>query len=150
MPDIFIPLDTARYTDYHRNLVAKGILYKFALEYVEQERKELQKKYPTKKEKSFADFNANFEITDEMLQKLIDAGTQEEVKYDEEQFLQSKDLIKLQFKARIASDIWGVNEFFQVINVVNDSFLKAVELLQNPEMYAKILEKSEPGLAQDK
>ncbi len=24
MPDFFVPIDTTQYTDYHRNLVAKG------------------------------------------------------------------------------------------------------------------------------
>ena len=78
-----------------------------------------------------------------MLQKLINAGTQEEIKYDEEQFLQSKNLIKLDYKARIAYDIWGTSAFHQIINAINDPYQKAIEILQNPEQYVKILERSE-------
>jgi len=141
MPDIFIPIDTSRYTKYHRNLVAKGIINKFVLNYVEENRKELTKNFSPKKDNSFTNFNANFEITDEVLQRLIDKGTQEKVEFDEEQFLQSKNLIKIQLKALIASDLWGINEYYQVMNHVNDSFLKAVELLQNPELYDKVLKK---------
>ncbi len=141
MPDIFIPIDTARYTDYHRNLVAKGIINKFILNYVEENRNALTKKFPSKKDNSFSNFNTTFNITDEVLQQLIDKGTQEKIEFNEEQFSQSKELIKIQLKALIASDLWGINEYYQVINQVNDSFLKAVELLQNPELYNKVLEK---------
>ena len=28
MPDFFVPIDTTQYTDYHRNLVAKGVVIK--------------------------------------------------------------------------------------------------------------------------
>ncbi len=142
MPDIFIPIDTARFTNYHRDLVANGVINKFALSYVENNRKELTKKYPQKKESSFADFKANFEITDDLLQKLIDMGTQEKVEYNNEQFLQSKGLIKIQLKALISSDLWGMNEYYQVMNQLNDSYLKAVELMQNPDLYNNILKKN--------
>ena len=141
MPDIFIPIDTTRFTDYHRNLVAKGVINKFALNYIEDNRKELTKQFPSKKENSFTNFNVNFKITDDLLQKLIDKGTQEKVEFNEEQFLQSKDLIKIQLKALIANDLWGINEYYQVMNQVNNSFLKAVELLENPELYNSILSK---------
>ena len=140
MPDIFIPIDTARFTNYHRNLVANGIVNKFALNYVEDNRKELTKKYPPKKENSFENFNTHFEITDNLLQKLIDKGTQEKIEYNEMEFLQSKDLIKIQLKALISNDMWGMNEYYRIMNQVNDPYMNAVEILQNMELYNKILE----------
>ena len=30
MPDVFIPVDTSRYTDYHRNVVAAGLVNRIA------------------------------------------------------------------------------------------------------------------------
>ena len=141
MPDIFIPIDTAKYTNYHRDLAAKGVINKSALNYVEDNRKEITKKYPLKKEDSFANFKAGFEITDDLIKKLIDAGTQEKVEYNEEQFLQSKDLITLQLKSLIASDIWRMNEYYQIMNQANDLYLKAIEILQDQKLYNQILEK---------
>jgi len=76
-----------------------------------------------------------------LLQQLVDKGTQEKITFNEEQFLQSKELIRIQIKALIASDLWGINEYYQVMNQVNDSFLKAVDLLKNPELYNRVLEK---------
>lgn len=42
MPDFFVPIDTTQYTDYHRNLVAKGVVIKATTGYIEKHRKELQ------------------------------------------------------------------------------------------------------------
>ena len=140
MPDIFVPIDTTLYTDYHRNLIAKGVMNKFALNYVEANRKDIAKKYPKKKDNSFANFNADFQVTDDFLQKLVDAGTQEKVEYDEEQFLKSKHLLSVQLKAVIVSDIWGYNEYYQIMNQENELYQEAVRILQDPQLYNKILE----------
>ena len=32
MPDYFVPIDTTLYTNYHRNLVAKGAVIKFTMQ----------------------------------------------------------------------------------------------------------------------
>ena len=37
-------------------------------------------------------------------------------------------------KALIARDLWDMSEYFQVINLMNNSMLKAVELLEKPGM----------------
>ena len=46
----------------------------------------------------------------------------------------SHDLIVNQMKALIARDLWDMSEYFQVINLMNNSMLKAVELLEKPGM----------------
>ncbi|NLZ72862.1 MAG: peptidase S41, partial [Bacteroidales bacterium] len=46
--------------------------------------------------------------------------------------------IEVQLKALVARDLWGLNEYFQIINSLNDSVLKAVDLLQNGS-YEEIL-----------
>ena len=43
MPDIFIPFDTTRISDYYSQLLRKGLVSKFALEYVDANRKKLNK-----------------------------------------------------------------------------------------------------------
>ena len=47
MPDIFVPLDTMRASDYFINLRSKNLFNEFALSWVEQNRNEFLKKYPT-------------------------------------------------------------------------------------------------------
>lgn len=65
MPDFFVPIDTTQYTDYHRNLVAKGVVIKATTGYIEKHRKELQNKY-----KKFEAFNEKFEIDDNFLAEI--------------------------------------------------------------------------------
>ena len=63
----------------------------------------------------------------------------EEVKKDEEQLKNSKELIKKQVKANIARDMWGSNEYFQIMNTENDIYNKAIEVLSSPKNYTNAL-----------
>jgi carboxyl-terminal processing protease len=66
MPDYFVPIDTTRYTDIHRSLVASGVVNKFVMNYIDQYRKQLQSKY-----KTFDSFNGHFSVTEPMLNDLL-------------------------------------------------------------------------------
>ena len=57
MPDYFVPLDTTKYTKYHRQLSAKSYIINANIKFIDENRKELKKKY-----KTFEDFNANYEV----------------------------------------------------------------------------------------
>ena len=124
MPDFFVPIDTAQYTDYHRNLVAKGVVIKTTMKFIENHRKELQSKY-----KKFEPFNEKFEISDEILADMRATADKENIKFDEEQYQKSLPLIKTQLKALIARDLWDMNEYFQVMNTTNDSVKQALKVL---------------------
>lgn len=73
MPDYFVPIDTTLYTDYHRNLVAKGVIIKLTMKYIEKHRKELLNKY-----KKFETFNEKFEVDDELLKTMREMADQRE------------------------------------------------------------------------
>lgn len=133
MPDYFVPIDTTQYTDYHRNLVAKGVVIKATTKYIEKNRKELQEKY-----KKFDTFNNKFEIDEQMLADIRAAADKEKIEFNEEQYNKSLPLIKTQLKALIARDLWDMNEYFQVINTTNNSVQQALELL-NEKIYEKKL-----------
>ena len=64
-----------------------------------------------------------------MMQLLIDEGKKAGIAYNEEQYLKSAPLMKLQLKPLIARDLWDMNEYYQTINAVDESVKKAVELL---------------------
>lgn len=133
MPDFFVPVDTTQYTDYHRNLVAKGVIIKATLRFVEKHRKELQNKY-----KKFGTFNEKFEIDDDFLSGIRALADKEKVKFDEKQYNQSLPLIKTQLKALIARDLWDMNEFFQVMNTTNESVQQALKVL-NEGTYESVI-----------
>lgn len=140
MPDLFVPLDTTKYTKYHRNLAAKNVLNNFVLNYLDNNRSSLEKKYNVKgnekkKEAGFTEFNRTFAISDNDLKEITNAGEKEKVEFDEEQFKQSKALIKKQVKAMIARDLWNTNEYYQIMNDENPIYLKGVEALKNKALY---------------
>lgn len=128
MPDYFVPIDTTLYTDYHRNLVAKGVILKTTTKYIEKNRKELSNKY-----KKFEAFNDKFEVDDELLNAMREMGEKEKIEFNEEQYNRALPLIKTQLKALIARDLWEMNEYFQIMNQTNKSVERALEILKSKE-----------------
>jgi carboxyl-terminal processing protease len=126
MPDIFIPIDTSKSSTYYSNLIRKGILNQFTLGYLDKNRKDLTAKYPT-----FEDFKRNFKVGDEMMNQLIAAAEKEKIKRDEKGLSISGEVIKLQIKALLARDLWKNDNYFEIINEINDSYQKALEVFQN-------------------
>ena len=134
MPDIFVPLDTTKYTSLHRKLVAQGIVNKVSLQYIDKNREELKKKYS-----SFDKFKKEFVVDEAFMNQLTTAAEKEKIKVDSAQYAISKPLIKLQLKALVARDFWEMNEYYQIMDADNESLQKAVEILQTPGAYEKIL-----------
>lgn len=124
MPDYFVPIDTTRYSQYHRNLVAKGVVIKTTMKYIEKHRKELQQKY-----KKFDTFLQKFQVDEELLHSLRNLGEQEKVTFQADEYERSLPLIQTQLKALIARDLWDMNEYFQVMNATDESIQQALKIL---------------------
>lgn len=135
MPDFFVPIDTTQYTDYHRNLVAKGVVIKTTMKFIENHQKGLKNKY-----KKFDTFNEKFEIGDEILNDMLATAEKEKIEFNEEQYKKSLPLIKTQLKALIARDLWDMNEYFQVMNTTNNSVKQALKVL-NEGTYEKMVKR---------
>ncbi|MCE5332072.1 MAG: S41 family peptidase [Bacteroidales bacterium] len=134
MPDIFVPFDTTRYTNYHRQIVGRGVLSKVTAQFIDKNRIDLKKKYP-----SFEKFKKNYMVDDELFGQIKLDAEKEKIPFDSVQFDISKPLIRLQIKALIARDLWEMNEYYQIMDAENESLQKAVEILQTPGAYEKIL-----------
>ena len=130
MPDIFIPLDTTGYSKYHRTLVGKGVVNKFVLSYVDNNRDKLNNSYP-----NINDYIDNFDCDKAMLDDLIKRGETLKIEFNKKEFERSKTFIKQQIKALIARDIFDKDDFYRIINI-NDNVIKsAIEILENPSAY---------------
>lgn len=134
MPDVFVPLDTTQYTDYHRRLVAKGIIPQFALRYVDKNRADLKTRYPDAQK-----FIKEFTVTDEMLNNLVDAGKAEKVDFDKSQFAKSKEMLRTFVKAAIANDLFSTGAYFQIVNEQNDIYKEALSIINDDARYRKII-----------
>ncbi len=134
MPDIFIPMDTSSYNQYYNRLRRNNIVYNFVLDYVDNNRSMLQKKY-----NNFTDFNRDFYVTDEMIEEIVADGEKENIERDEESLNFTLNTMKKEIKALIARDIFSRNEFYQIIFEDDDAVLKALEVIENKEQYNNLL-----------
>ena len=74
MPDIFIPIDTTNYSTFYNELVRRGIISSFIMDYLGTNRTALKQKYPT-----FDDFRKNFKINDKLYNELVEYAKKEGV-----------------------------------------------------------------------
>ena len=126
MPDYFIPLDTTRYTKFHRELAAKSIILQQNLRYVDKNRKTLKKQYS-----DFASFKANYQVPQTFIDAIIKEGEKQNIKpKDVAELEKTMPYLKLQLKALVARDLWDMNEYFSVFNEDSEAVKKALEILQ--------------------
>ena len=128
MPDYFVPLDTTKYTKYHRLLAAKNIIMNAYLKYVDANRTTLKGLY-----KSFDTFNKNYVVPQSLLDTIIAEGKKEKVEpKDKAELTATMPYIKVQLKALVARDLWDINEYYRVWNEQSDIVNKAIKLCTAP------------------
>ena len=128
MPDIFVPLDTTRTNQYYRKVTAKNVVLNTSMQYTERNRRMLQRRYRT-----FADYNRGFEVGNDVLKLFQDKAKDAKVDFDEEQYNESLPIFKTQLKASIARLIWGMNAYYQVIQELDETILRAVKYMETGE-----------------
>jgi carboxyl-terminal processing protease len=125
MPDVFVPLDTMRFTKYHRQLNSKSIVINQTLKYIDSHRKELRKRY-----KTFEEFDEHFSVPDDLISDLkAEAGKQGVTPKDDEELETTLPYLRHQLKSLIVRDLWGMNEYFKVWNKESDIVNKALDII---------------------
>ena len=66
MPDYFVPLDTTRFTKFHRELAAKSVIVSSNLRYVDEHRKQLKRQYA-----SFEAFKQSYEVPQSLIDTIL-------------------------------------------------------------------------------
>jgi len=126
MPDIFIPVDTSENSKYLRDLLTKGTLFTLVSEYVDANRDQLKAEYP-----QFEDFEAKFQVEGPFLDAFLAQAEKDSVEFDAEGMAISGKNIKLRLKARMASSLWGTEEFFRIINRDDPAVKAALDAIQD-------------------
>ncbi|PJA07850.1 MAG: peptidase S41, partial [Flavobacteriales bacterium CG_4_10_14_0_2_um_filter_32_8] len=126
MPDIFVPIDTSLYSDYFGRVNRKGLLNDFVLIYLDSHRKDLLAAYT-----DVPSFKNNFDAEKEVFNSFIAFAESNEVEKNEEQINISKKLILVRLKALIARNLWDTSAYYEIANELNDSYLKAIEEINN-------------------
>lgn len=125
MPDVFVPLDTTKNYTYLNALYRKNIIYPYTIDYVDLHRKQLQAQYI-----DFPTFKKEFQVTEDILEAIHQAGLQEDIERKEEEYLPIKEDLKIAVKALVARGLWGMESYYEIMNENDKIFLKAVEILQ--------------------
>lgn len=144
MPDYFVPVDTAHASVLLRELNSNGITYKYTTQLIDAKRSAYKKQYP-----DFEEFNKKFIVTDQMMNELMDLYKKDTTLNKDDKLpeddriakdlVKSGSIIKTQIKALVARDIFGENEYHQVINNVIDAYNRAIEIISDEKIYAKLL-----------
>lgn len=127
-PDRFVALDTTANTKYYRNIVAKGLINRFVVDYVDHNRAELKKKY-----KNDDAFIRNFNVTPAMIADLRAMAEKEGVEYDAEQEEKALPLLSMVLKGLIGRDIYESATYFKVYNEYDPIFREALRLINSDE-----------------
>lgn len=127
-PDRFVALDTTEFTNYYRDVTAKGLINSYAISYVDQHRKEIEKEY-----KNDLNFTREFNVTPEMLQQLYDMATKEGIEFKPEEAEKSVPLFSMIIKGLIGRDVFDNSTYYKVYNTHDPIFQEAYRLINSDE-----------------
>ena len=129
MPDIFVPMDTMRLSDYYISLRGKGILNTFPMQWADQHRRDA-------KVKDFDTFLANYDSfgLDSLLaavavEKGVVRDTEKEASQPE-RTAHSDRYMHLMLKAQIARNLFGIEYYYKVMKEVDDGYQRALEAIR--------------------
>ncbi len=135
MPDVFVPLDTTLYSDYYRDLLAKGVFNKTIANFSTKNADKIRSRY-----NNFETFDREWTAPQELIDELIKNGDEAGVKFNQEEFEMAKTLMFRQIKAVVARNVWASGDYYKVMNAMNAPLQKAIEILnttKNIQQYLK-------------
>ncbi len=125
MPDLFIPNDTSGITTYYINVMNAGLIQKFAFEYCDLNREDLNKSDST------SELLRKLPSDDILLQSFVNYATQSGINARWYYIGISRNLLLYQLKALIARDILGTGAYYEVYNNYDVTVKAAIKALQN-------------------
>jgi carboxyl-terminal processing protease len=138
MPDIFVPIDTLMNDSALKALNSKNLYYIYAIHYVEENRKELNKKYS-----DFEKFDKSFEVDSAIVSGFEAFAKTKEVSVSVNELEAEKARrLKNTLRANIARVLWDIQEYTIIINRQDKNFLKAIEAISNDSLNKLIGENS--------
>jgi len=122
IPDIFVPLDTTFLTRYYQ--MTAGLVYRFALEYTDRNRRELTE---------IQDYIAiqTFLIRKNILNEFVNHASQRGIAKNDNDLKISGSMIENLLIAHIVRNTLSENGYYSIINQKDIMVQKAVEVLKN-------------------
>ncbi len=120
MPDFFVPADTVGYSPYYSKITQKGLVYQFALDYADKNRKELSTLTTTDEFEKQLDKSG-------VLNLFVAFAEKKGVKPSNPDLKTSSKIIDYQVKAYIARNILGEAGFYPIIMNIDKTLLEAIK-----------------------
>ena len=116
MPDIFVPLDTTRYTKFFTKISRRNIITPLVLHYCINNRENLKTKYA-----KFDDFIGDFRVPQELIDSVISEAKKQKIEpTDTAELEKCHEDLRWYLKTVIAYDVWDQNEYYKLWNTQND------------------------------
>lgn len=129
MPDIFVPLDTMRLSDYFISLRGKGLLNTLPSQWADSHRKSPEVKTFELFMQNYDTFGLDDMLTTQALEKGIVRDTAAEARQPE-RTAHSDRYMHLMLKAQVARYLFGTEYYYKVMKETDDTYLRAVEYLR--------------------
>ena len=129
MPDIFVPMDTMRLSDYFISLRGKGLLNSFPLQWADSHRKSHSVKTFELFLENYDSFGLDSLLTAAALEKGVVRDTAKEAA-EPERTAHSDHYLKLMLKAQVAKNLFGTEYYYKVMKEFDDGYQRAVEELR--------------------
>lgn len=129
MPDIFVPMDTMRLSDYYISLRGKGLLNTFPLQWADAHRRD-------PRVKTFELFLANYDsfgLDAQLAAAAIEKGVVRDTVKEAAEPLRtahSDQYMSLMLKAQVAKDLFGIEYYYKVMKDLDEPFLRALDFLR--------------------
>lgn len=129
-PDYIVKQDTSRLTETVATMRSKRIFYDYTYEFL---RSDEGIKFKAKYENDFKGFDKNYNITDNMINRVVDIAKAKDIKVKDEDIQKDKDFLKISIKATIAKIVWDRNRQLQVSRVLDRQLKKAITLFDEAQ-----------------
>ena len=129
MPDVFVPMDTMRLSDYYISLRGKGLLNTFPMQWADQHRKDSRVKTFELFLQNYDTFGLDSLLAAAALEKGVVRDLEKEAA-EPERTAHSDRYMRLMLKAQVARNLFGIDYYYMVIKDVDDGYQRALQLLQ--------------------
>lgn len=129
MPDIFVPIDTSM-NDLYFTIQNRNLVYEYAFEYTRIHRDEIDDFTSAKR---LEEYLKRQRVFDDFAGFVQSSG----IKYSQASLEECKPYVEVQLYASIARNILNDDGFYPIIHRIDDSFLKAMKVLESDKAILK-------------
>ena len=84
-------------------------------------------------------FRNNFVVNESLYNRFLDYAFKQGLKKNDNELAEISPKIKVMMKAYLAKQMWKDEGFYPVVNTIDNAFLEAYKIVQNPSSYLALI-----------